>query len=45
MSKPLLQIANHHGAACGDPPIVPHDNPYLYIGYFENELGEQWVFT
>jgi hypothetical protein len=45
MSEPLLSIGNHHAPACGDPPIVNGRDPSLYVGYFENEYGEQWVFT
>jgi len=45
MSEPLLKIPNHHAATCGDPPIVSGDESHLYIGYFENEHGEQWIFT
>lgn len=45
MSDPLLQIRNHHSLACGDPPIINGDDPSVYIGYFENAFGEQWVFT
>jgi hypothetical protein len=45
MSEPLLRIRNHHTAACGDPPIVSSNDPDLYIGYFENPHGEQWIFT
>jgi len=45
MSNPLLRIRNHHSLACGDPPIIDSDDPNLYIGYFENSHGEQWVFT
>jgi hypothetical protein len=45
MSEPFLQICNHHSASCGDPPIIAGDDPDLYIGYFENAFGEQWVFT
>lgn len=45
MSEPLLRIRNRHGAGCGDPPIINSDDPDLYIGYFENRHGEQWVFT
>src|SRR5437763_1217392 len=45
MSEPLLRIRNHHVAGCGDPPIINGDDPAVYIGYFENEYGEQWVFT
>jgi hypothetical protein len=45
MSDPLLRIGNHHASGCGDPPIVNSDDPDLYIGYFENPDGDQWVFT
>ena len=45
MSEPLLSIRNYHAPACGDPPIVNSDDPNVYIGYFENEHGEQWIFT
>jgi hypothetical protein len=45
MSEPLLQIPNRHLAGCGIPPNITGENPNLYIGYFENPLGEQWVFT
>ena len=44
MSDPLLQIRNQHTVACGDPPIINGDDPNVYIGYFENAFGEQWVF-
>jgi hypothetical protein len=45
MPEPMLCIHNRHSLACGDPPIVNSDDPDLYIGYFENRHGEQWVFT
>lgn len=45
MSEPLLRIRNHHAATCGDPPIVNGDDGRVYIGYFENPYGEQWIFT
>ncbi len=44
-SEPLLSVHNFHFADCGDPPIITSDDPKLYIGYFENSYGEQWVFT
>ena len=44
MSEPLLQIRNRHTPECGDPPIINNDDEDLYIGYFENPFGEQWVF-
>jgi hypothetical protein len=47
MSEPLLSIFNNHAGAvgCGDPPIVNNSDPAVYVGYFENKHGEQWVFT
>ena len=45
MSDPLLQIQNRHAPACGDPPIISDDDPQVYLGYFENPHGEQWVFS
>jgi hypothetical protein len=45
MSEPLLSVRNHHVPACGDPPIINGDDKDLYIGYFENSDGEQWIFT
>lgn len=45
MSDPILMIPNHHSSACGDPPIINGDDPAVYIGYFENSYGEQWIFT
>jgi len=45
MSDPLLSIRNHHAPTCGDPPIVNEEGRDTYIGYFENQHGEQWIFT
>lgn len=45
MSDPLLKIANHHAASCGDPPIVDGMAENCYVGYFENPYGEQWIFS
>lgn len=45
MSDPLLTVRNHHSPGSGDPPIVNDDDPKIYIGYFENDCGEQWIFT
>ena len=44
-SEPLLQVSNHHYASSGDPPIINDRDGKLYVGYFENCHGEQWVFT
>jgi len=45
MSKPLLRIRNHDATARGELPVVAGDDPAVYIGYFENSHGEQWIFT
>jgi hypothetical protein len=45
MSEALLTIRNHHSPSCGDPPIVNEESRDTYIGYFENQHGEQWIFT
>lgn len=45
MPEPLIKIPNHHAASCGAPQTVNGDDSHLYIGYFENEHGEQWIFT
>lgn len=41
----LLEIRNRHGKGCGKPPSFPTTDPKIYLGYYENEHGEQWVFT
>lgn len=45
MSEPMLTIHNRHSAACGIPPAFSTKAADLYIGYFENRSGEQWIFT
>jgi len=45
VSEPMLTIHNHHAAACGIPPAFSTEAADLYIGYFENRNGEQWIFT
>jgi len=42
---PLFRVSNHHTQSCGDPPQVDGDHQGRYHGYFENEHGEQAVFT
>lgn len=44
MSEPLVSIRNHHAPTCGDPPIVYEDGRDVYVGYFENQHAEQWIF-
>jgi hypothetical protein len=45
ISNPLLTISNHHSPNCGDPPIIDDRDPDIYVGYFANAFGEQWIFT
>jgi hypothetical protein len=44
VSIPILTIYNRHTAACGAPPAVTNEAADLYIGYFANRYGEQWIF-
>ena len=44
MSELMLTIHNRHSAACGIPPAVRAEAADLYIDYFENRYGEQWIF-
>ena len=41
---PILQISNHHTASCGTPPRI-EERAGQYLGYFENEYGEQMIFV
>ena len=45
VSVPILTIYNQHTAACGTPPAFANESADLYIGYFANRYGEQWIFT
>jgi hypothetical protein len=42
---PLFQVRNHHSATSGPPPHIDDLCPNQYLGYFENEHGEQAVFV
>ena len=42
--SPLFQVRNHHSASSGPPPHIDDVGPNQYLGYFENQYGEQAVF-
>lgn len=42
---PLIRVRNHHTSACGPPPHIDDLHPSQYLGYFENQYGEQAVFV
>lgn len=44
MNNPLLKIPNRHAGVCGEPPAIVWGES-TYIGYFENQLREQWVIS
>jgi hypothetical protein len=44
-ARAAVQGPNHHTAACGAPPAVDGDATGTYVGYFENEYGEQAIYT
>jgi hypothetical protein len=43
--QPLLTVFNTHAVSCGEPPHESNERPGSYLGYFENEHGDQWLFT
>jgi hypothetical protein len=43
--QPILRVNNHHTDACGAPPAIDDSEPNRYLGYFENEHGEQAIFV
>jgi len=40
----IFSVANHHVDSCGTPPQIDDSTPNRYLGYFENEHGEQAIF-
>jgi hypothetical protein len=44
-AEPILTIYNQHTVQDGTPPSLSNESPALYVGYFENRFGEQWIFT
>jgi len=42
--QPLLTIFNRHAASCGEPPHETNQDSSRYVGYFQNEVGDQWIF-
>jgi hypothetical protein len=43
--QPIFRVTNHHTGACGRPPAIDDSEPNRYLGYFENEHGEQAIFV
>ena len=44
-STPILVIRNHHSESCGVAPSIDGKVGSVYVGYYENVHGEQWVFS
>jgi hypothetical protein len=42
---PIIQVRNHHSAECGTPPHIDGRSPSQYLGYLENQYGEQAIFV
>jgi hypothetical protein len=42
---PLFSVHNHHSADSGTPPRIDDHSPSQYLGYLENQHGEQAVFV
>ena len=45
MSKPIFSVSNHHPTTDNAPPEITDNDGNVYVGYFQNEHGEQWTFT
>ena len=45
VDAPLFCVRNHHTADSGRPPQIDDRGPRQYLGYFENQYGEQAVFV
>jgi len=45
MPELILTIDNHHTPDCGKPPTIRDEPASLYLGYFANRYGEQWIFV
>jgi hypothetical protein len=46
LHEPLFAMRNHHYETSGKPPFITDEgNPGKRFAYFENELGEQLLFT
>jgi len=43
--RAVLSVANHHTDACGSPPRLDELRHGCYLGYFENQHGEQAIFV
>lgn len=44
-NAPLLVIHNTHAVSCGEPPNLTNTDTSAYLGYFQGEHGDQWVFV
>ncbi len=42
-NEEILTVNNAHPAASGRPPVLRTGESY--ISYFENDRGEQWIFS
>jgi len=45
IDTPLFSVHHHHSAECGIPPRIDDRGAGRYLGYFENQYGEQAVFV
>jgi hypothetical protein len=41
----LFHVRNYHSAASGTPPHIDDLSRDQYLGYFENDYGEQAIFV
>jgi hypothetical protein len=41
----IFSVTNVHHVSCGTPPQIDDTVPNRYLGYFENQHGEQAIFV
>lgn len=44
-TRPMFRVSNKHATSCGKPPFFDGDAKTTYHSYFENEHGDQSIYT
>lgn len=44
MREPILTLKNNHLPTYGLPPAIEHNPQTMYLGYYQNSQGHQFIF-